>query len=204
MWRFVLQENIRRLETLIPRAHSDTEREKLRRLLEESKEELDELQQASTPAMVQQDTGLKYFAEHAVEEAVETHAAQFSSLQIFDQSRARLIIVAQRNFRARFLHHLSQVRPGDGSACGRCLETGLVAAIEDVNSDPGFEPHRAAALEAGFEAVAASPVPSEPDRLIAVLSIYFSKPRQFSQGELERMARYATKLGEDLEQHLPA
>ncbi|HEY6048968.1 MAG TPA: GAF domain-containing protein [Sphingomicrobium sp.] len=204
MWRFVLRENIRRLETLIARADSEAERRNLQQLLEEAKDELQELEQASTPAAVQQDTGLRYFAEHAVEEAVSAHAAQFSSLQIFDQSRERLIIAAQRNFRAPFLHYLSMMRPGDGSACGRCLETGLTAAIEDVNGDPAFEPHRAAALEAGFRAVGAFPVPSRSQTLIAVLSIYFSKPKHFTLAELEGLGGYAARLGADLEQHLPA
>lgn len=204
MWRFVLRENIRRFETLIPTARSDSERDKLRQLLDDAREELDELEQASTPAVVQRDLAFRFFAEHSVEEAVRLHAAQFGTLQIYDESRERLIVIAQKNFRAPFLYHLSQVKPGDGSACGRCLADGAPVAVEDVCRDAEFEPHRKAALEAGFEAVQASPVPSRAEALIAVLSTYFSAPRRFTPQQLDGMATYAARLGPTLERHLAA
>jgi GAF domain-containing protein len=204
MWRFVLRENIIRFQTLLASERSPEKRGTLRQLLKEAEEELDELEQASTPHLARRDGALRFFAEQCVEQAVRLHAAHFSTLQIYDEARERLIILAQKNFRGPFLLHLSQVRPGDGSACGRCLETGAPAVVEDVKSDVAFEPHRKAALEAGFEAVHASPVPDRSDALIAVLSTYFSRPRRFSDDELTAMARYAARFGPDLERRLAA
>lgn len=204
MWRFVLRENISRFQTLLANEQSAEKRVTLRQLLKEAEEELDELEQASTPLVAQRDDALRFFAENCVEQAVRLHAEQFSTLQIYDQARERLIILAQKNFRAPFLLHLSSVRPGDGSACGRCLETGAPAAVEDVKSNNAFQPHRRAALEAGFEAVHASPVADRSDALIAVLSSYFSRPRRFSECELTTMARYAARIGPDLERRLAA
>lgn len=202
MWRFVLRENISRYRNLLAKEESSTKRDFLRRLLRVTEEELDELEQMSTPALAQRDYALKFFAEHSVEQAVRLHAAQFGTLQIYDEARERLIILAQRNFRPAFLHHLTLVKPGDGSACGSCLKNNAPAAIEDVRRDPAFAPHREAALEAGFEAVKASPVPDRADALIAVLSTYFSRPRRFSENELNDMAQYAARIGPPLEQHL--
>lgn len=199
MWRC---ENIRRYQTLLATEEASTKRDILQRLLKGAEEELEELEQASTPALAQRDNALRLFAEYSVEEAVRLHAAQFSTLQIYDQAREHLIILAQKNFRAPFLLHLSHVRPGDGSACGRCLEKGVPAAVEDVKGDVAFEPHRRAAVEAGFEAVQASPVSDRSGALIAVLSTYFSRPRRFSEDELTAIARYAARIGPDLERRL--
>lgn len=204
MWRFVLRENISRFQTLLAAEQSAEKRDTLRQLLREAEEELDELEQASTPLVAQRDDALSFYAQQCVDQAVRLHAAQFSTLQIYDEAREHLIILAQKNFRAPFLVRLSHVRPSDGSACGRCLESCTPAAVEDVKSDAAFEPHRGAALEAGFESVQASPVPGRSDALIAVLSTYFSRPRRFSEDELNAMARYAARIGPDLEQRLAA
>lgn len=204
MWRFVLRENIRRYETLLAKAELKSERDQLGELLKQAQLELGELEKASTPEMARDDAALKLFAEHCTDEAMKLHGAQFSTLQIFDEQRDTLIILAQRNFRAPFLHHLALMRPGDGSACGRCLAEGRPAAIGDVNSDVAFEPHREAAREAGFESVQACPVLSRSGSLMAVLSTYFSTPQRFSEDELNRIALYAKKIGTGLERHLPA
>lgn len=204
MWRFVLRENIGRFQTLLAAERSAEKRATLRQLLKEAEEELDDLEQASTPLVAQRDDALRFFADQCVEQAVRLHAAQFSTLQIYDEARERLIILAQKNFRAPFLVHLSSVRPGDGSACGQCLENKAPAVVEDVNADHRFEAHRKAALESGFEAVQASPVLDRSNALIAVLSTYFSRPRRFSEDELTAMARYAARIGPDLERRLAA
>ena len=204
MWRFVLRENIRRFQALLAKEEVGLKRNTLLRLLKDAEDELAELEQASTPAVARRDDALRFYAQQSVEQAVQLHAAQFSTLQIYDEAREHLIILAQKNFRAPFLHHLSMMKPGDGSACGSCLEMGAPAAVEDVKSDPAFEPHREPALKAGFEAVQASPVPGRSDALIAVLSTYFSTPRRFSANELNEMAQYAARIGPVLEKRLAA
>lgn len=202
MWRFVLRENIRRFEALLAKASAESDRQRLSRMLQQAEAELEELELASTAERAQLDAVLKSFAEHAVDEALKRNHAQFSTLQIYDDSREHLIILAQRNFRASFLHHLERMRPGDGSACGRCLEDSAPAAISDVSSDEAFRPHLSAALEAGFHAVHASPVPDGSGALIAVLSTYFATPQLFSGEALDKMARFAESIGPGLESRL--
>lgn len=202
MWRFVLKENISRFHALLEQADSNEQRETLLQLLREAELELDELEAASSPEIARRDYRLNSFAQHAVDEAMVLHRAQFASLQIFDEIRDRLIVLAQRNLRATFLHHLAQVRPGDGSACGRCLADDAPAAVEDVNGDPGFEPHRKAASEAGIRAIQSSPVRDRSGKLIAVLSTYFEAPQCFSDDDIYRMTYFADTIGDNLERHL--
>lgn len=202
MWRFVLKENIRRFKDLLGEADSGEQRETLEQLLQEAEVELEELEDASTPEVAKRDALLSYLADRAVDQAMALQGAQFASLQIFDESHAHLIILSQRNLRAKFLHYLAHMKPGDGSACGRCLADGAPAAIGDVNSDPEFEPHREAASEAGFQAVRAFPVRDGSGKLIAVLSTYFETAQRFSDYDLHRITLLTDAIGSDLAAHL--
>lgn len=204
MWRFVLRENIRRFRELVEHAHSDEQRETLRQLIEEAELELRELESASTPQIAALDVSLNFLAVRAVDEAMDLSGAQFGSLQIHDETRTHLIILAQRNLRSKFLHHLAQMQPGDGSACGRCLVDDAPAAIGDVNNDPAFAPHREAAREAGFQAVAAIPVRNTSGQLIAVLSTYFEAPQRFEDEDLSKLTFLAETIGKSLGNHLGA
>lgn len=202
MWRFVLKENIRRFQVLLGQANTDEERQTLQQLLNEAELELDELEEASTSEIAKQDASLNFIAGRAVERAMGLQGSQFASLQIFDESREHLIILAQRNLRAKFLHHLAHIKPGDGSACGRCLAHNEHAAIGDTNEDEGFAPHREAASEAGFQAVSAFPLRDGSGRLIAVLSTYFEAPQQFSDASLSSVTDLANAIGRQIEGHI--
>lgn len=202
MWRFVLSENVRRYQTLVADAGSEAERAKLEQLILDSQLELEDLEQASTPEIARHDEALKFFVERVTDEALKALSAQFSTLQIYDETREHLIILAQKNFRAPFLHHLALMKPGDGSACGRCLADDAPAAVKDVNGDPGFAPHRAAAAEAGFQAVHAAPVRNRSGALIAVLSTYFGAPQQFSGSDLRQIESFAGTIGPNLAKYL--
>ena len=202
MWRFVLEESISRLHTLIEEAESERERETLRRLLQDADGELKALEEAGKPELAARDIALKAFAEHAVNEAMERHGADFTTLQIYDEARESVIVLAQKNFHAAFLQHLSSIKPGDGSALGECLAHDTPIAIEDVNAAAAFEAHREAATEAGFQAVHSSPVRDQSGNLIAVLSTYFRTPQSFSEDDLNRMTHYAYSIGMRLQMHL--
>ncbi|HJP68443.1 MAG TPA: GAF domain-containing protein [Sphingomicrobium sp.] len=183
-------------------ADSDEQRQTLRRLLLEAETELNELEKASTPEIAKNDAWLDLLANRAVDQAMGLSGAQFASLQVFDETREHLIILAQRNLRAKFLHHLSQMKPGDGSACGRCLAEDAPAVVVNVQEDGPFKPHLQAATEAGIHAAAAFPVRDGSAQLIAVLSIYFEAPRSWSDDEMHRMSDFADAAGKNLEGHL--
>jgi hypothetical protein len=113
-----------------------------------------------------------------------------------------LIILAQRNLRAKFLHYLAHMKAGDGSGCGRCLAEDAPVSISDVNNDAAFEPHLEAAIEAGFRAVRAFPVRDASGKMIAVLSTYFDAPQSFAGDDQSRMSVLTSTLGSNLESHL--
>ncbi|MFN3523377.1 MAG: GAF domain-containing protein [Phenylobacterium sp.] len=204
MWRFMLKENIRRFRALIDAEPSTAEREHLQRLLLEAESDLQDLEQASTPDLAHRDAALQMLAEQSIDEAMRLLDAQFGLLQVWNEDLDGLVILAQRNFRPQFLHHFALVRPGDGSVCGRSMADGSAVAVDDVGTDPAFEPHRHVAQDAGFRAVLSLPLKATSDAPIGVLSTHFRSSRRFSDQELGRVASHARSVASAVAPHLHA
>lgn len=128
--------------------------------------------------------------------------AQFGNVQIYDPRSRSLVILAQRNFRKPFLDHFAVVTASDGSPCGRALANRMPTSVEDIETDPAFEPHRQVAREAGFRAVLSAPLVSGADKLIGILSTHFSQPRQFRGEETAAMTAYCASVALALERRL--
>src|SRR6185369_3910342 len=107
-------------------------------------------------------------------------------------------IVAQRGFKQDFLDHFSNVNE-ESAACGRAMAQGGRVIIEDVESDPGFAPHRHIAASAGFRAVQSTPLFSRSDELLGMISSHFRLPHRPSEHELRFIDLYAHLAAEFIE-----
>jgi len=76
---------------------------------------------------------------------------------------------------------------------GTAIQERRVAISQNVQEDPEFEPWREAALERGYQAVAAVPLKYK-DTLYGTLAVYSGRPNAFSEEERELLA----ELGDDL------
>ena len=201
MWRFILGQNIRMFRLMLQAEKSPVKRAILRQQLADAEAELSALNEASTPEIAQRNAALAIFAQHAVEQALTMSDAQFGCLQVHDETLGGLVIVAQKNLRLQFLHYFALVRPGDGTACARCMQNGEQIAIEDINHDLEFEPHRDFAIGEGFQAVVSSPLLSS-GQAVGILSVHFSEPTKFASSMLIRHADHARSIGSVLGNHL--
>ena len=192
MWRFVLRENIRRYRELLADTKSEPERARLQRLLDQAEAELAELEALSTPEPVRQNGELRQIAEQAVNDAMHLLRAQSADLQLFRAETGSLMIVAQRNLPSPFLHHLENVRIGDGSAYARCFETNSTIAVEDLQADPLSAPHLDAARAAGIRSLLSVPLCDSSANPIGVLSVHFVSPHCMSEHDLAR-AKYLVR-----------
>src|SRR4030095_5696020 len=119
--------------------------------------------------------------------AVEVDGAIGGTGQVLSTERRELHIVAQRGFRALFLQHFRVGTAHDGSASGHALLDRRRIVISDINLDPGYAPHRAAATEAGYEAVIATPLIGHAGAVVGVLSVYFARPHHPAVEVLARL-----------------
>jgi DNA-binding CsgD family transcriptional regulator len=141
---------------------------------------------------------LRSLLDEVLHTTIALQNADFGNVQLYDRRRRTLEIVAQRGFRQDFLEHFDCVHEGQ-AACGRALRRGERVVIEDVETDPEFEPHRAIAAAAGFRAMQSTPMFGRGGELLGMLSTHFRRPHRPSERERRLTDLYARKAAEMIE-----
>ena len=137
----------------------------------------------------------------ALDGAITFLAADLGNIQLADPHTNTLRIVAQRGFTNEFLDYFATV-DDDQAACGRAAKTGGQAVLADVNTDPGFTPHRAIAAASGFRAVQSTPLIDKTGRLRGVLSTHFHQPHRPPAHELRIAETYARLVADAIARKL--
>src|SRR3984893_1929161 len=137
--------------------------------------------------------------EEVLDAAIALLEADMGNVQLLDPQSRELQIVAHRGFREDFLEHFRSAGADPSAVCARAAHLGEPAIVEDVQTDPGFAPHRAIAASAGFRAVQSTPVTSRSGELLGVLSTHFRNPHRPSERALRMVELYARQAAEFLE-----
>jgi PAS domain S-box-containing protein len=122
--------------------------------------------------------------------------ADFGNVQLYNPETQALEIVAQRGFGQEFLDYFSSVHE-DSAACA--LQRAERVIIEDVETDPGFAPHRQIAAATGFRAVQSTPLFSRSGEPLGMISTHFRLPHRPSERELGLTDLYARQAAEMIE-----
>jgi PAS domain S-box-containing protein len=149
-------------------------------------------------------TELQQILEEVLDAAIGLHNADFGLIQLCNPKTGGLEVVAQRGFGKEFLEYFRDMRY-DTSACGMTLQRQACVVIEDVETDPGFAPHRAMAAAAGFRAVQSTPFRNRSNKPLGIISTHFRRPHRATEHDLrltDLFARHAaatieSKLAED-------
>ncbi|BCA54507.1 hypothetical protein W02_16470 [Nitrospira sp. KM1] len=143
-------------------------------------------------------TALQPLLQEVLTATMSLQDAHFGNVQLYNPQSRALEIVAQHGFQQDFLQHFASVHE-DCSACGRALHRMQRVIIEDVLTDPDFEPHRPIALSAGFRAVQSTPLFSRNGELLGVISTHFRHVHRPSDRELRITDLYARQAAEMIE-----
>ncbi|HZZ94112.1 MAG TPA: GAF domain-containing protein [Usitatibacter sp.] len=121
-----------------------------------------------------------------LETSVETQEADFGLVWVHDAATGRLVVQASCGFdaEARALFHDVEAGPYGGSA-GNAFASGSRWIIEDIETDPAFEPFLASARKVGFRAVHSTPIVTRAGALLGVISIHYRLPREPLQREMQ-------------------
>ena len=122
---------------------------------------------------------------------IDAQRADFGNIQLYDDTTGTLAIVVHRGFSQEFLDYFAIVDAHDTSACGQALKRSARTIIEDVTTDPSFEPHRAIAAAAGFRAVQSTPLLDRTGAPVGMLSTHFRRHHRPSDWDLYLSDRYA-------------
>jgi PAS domain S-box-containing protein len=142
---------------------------------------------------------IKAGLEDIIDAGIALLGADMGHIQLLNQEKQVLEIVAQRGFGPDFLEHFREVSAADTTASGRCLREKRRIIIEDVETDADFGPHRAAAAAAGYRAVHSRPLLGMNGEIIGVFSTHFRRSHRPSEQELSRFDLYAYQAAEFIE-----
>lgn len=135
--------------------------------------------------------------QEVLQATMEVQNADFGEVRLFNEATQCLEIVAHSGLDEEFLRYFKQVDASDASASGLALTAGERVVIEDVNTNPAYEPHRQIAARAGCRAVQSTPLfDREGNKPLGMLSTLFRNPRRLSERELRLTDLYARQAAD--------
>jgi GAF domain-containing protein len=141
--------------------------------------------------------------EEGLEDALSLLHADRGNVQIVDPVTGSLVLVLQTGFSDEFLEYFAVV-DDDGSACGRTALKHAQTVVGDVNTDPGFAPHREMAAASRYRAVQSTPLVDLTGQLVGVLSTHYPLPYVPPARDLGLMRRLGELIGQAFEASLDA
>jgi len=186
------------VEDINQRKHAEAELLALKEELATELTAMTRLHEFSTRLLAS--TDLDLLLEEVLNATIELQNADFGNVQLYNPQTQALEIVAQRGFQPDFLDYFRSVRD-DGAACGRALRRRERVIIEDVQTDPEFEPHRQMAASAGFRAMQSTPLFSRTGEPLGVFSTHFRQPHRPSERDLRFTDLYIAQATEMIERN---
>jgi PAS domain S-box-containing protein len=141
--------------------------------------------------------------------------AEETRSQVSGDARVALYIVDPDAVRLRFgaaagmsSHYTSavdgfEIRPTN-PACGRVAFTGERVIVEDVMTDPLWEPYRALAQQHNIRACWSFPIRSVADKILGTIAIYYDSPHQPRQEDIDAVELLAQTAALIIERHKAA
>jgi PAS domain S-box-containing protein len=141
--------------------------------------------------------------------------AQEARSQVSGDARVALYVVDPDARRLRFgaaagmsSHYTSavdgfEIRPTN-PACGKVAFTGERILVEDVMTEPLWEPYRALAQQNSIRACWSFPVRSVADKVLGTIAIYYDSPRQPQQEDIDAVELLAKTAALVIERHKAA
>lgn len=136
---------------------------------------------------------------HLLDRAIAMHRTDMGYIHLFKQQSCTLELAVQRGFEPSLFDDFRTVNITDNSPCISVVRTGESIIVEDIETDPTFNSHRARAKAAGYRAVQSTPLTSSRGNLLGVLSTHFRQPRQFLPWEMKLFDMHARHAGNIIE-----
>ncbi|MBI3313930.1 MAG: GAF domain-containing protein [Candidatus Omnitrophica bacterium] len=125
--------------------------------------------------------------------AIDILNADKGNVQVYDENKKTLNIVAHIGFNDEFLSLFQSVGMENGGACVAALKRRERIIVEDTSKDPSFDGLGSTSKRFGFAAVKCTPLFDGNGKFFGILSIHFKKPHRPSAEELDLLDRYLSQ-----------
>lgn len=207
---YVLKGNLTRLAPAVLRAlkdaHVAAERRRaeqeladVRHCLEQELADVRRLHELSTRLLREDD--VESALRQVLRACVDLLGADKGNVQILDEDKAALRIVAHVGFDAQFMDRYAGVPAGRGCVCSAALERGERVIAEDVFVDDRFSEVRTEFGRLGLRACVSTPLLGRDRKVYGMLSGHFVAPRRPSKRELDLLDLYVRQAERVIELH---
>lgn len=127
---------------------------------------------------------------------VDLLGADKGIVNLLDSPRNMLKISAQRGFTDDFVHHFRETQISPHSASGRALASRKAVVVEDVETDPEYEPLVNVARAAGYRAVTSAPLIAADGSPLGLVSTHFESPHRPTEQDMRRLDLYVRQAAD--------
>lgn len=138
---------------------------------------------------------LQPILDETLRTAVAIGGADMGLLSIYDRDEDRIAVSASLGFTEGGVAELERLPPG-ARAARICLGERRRVIVEDIETDPLFEPVRTAAQAAGFRAVHCTPITTRQGEMVGALCTHFRRPHLPTEREM-RLADLCARQAAD-------
>jgi GAF domain-containing protein len=148
------------------------------------------------------ETNFQRTLDDILRQAMKINRAKLGNMQMVNIQKNCLEIVTHRGFSPNFIEHFKIVTPGDGSICGRAMQSRQTVFVGDVTEDKDFFEHLQFAEDAGFRTVISTPLISSQGTTIGVISNHFNLPHRFTKKEVAGFEKFCCEAADTIEEFL--
>jgi len=198
MRRFILRENIRRFEEQL-KTHGDPEqRAYLRAAIDAARGELSGLERIWLKTCPEIGLSLSRGedCQALLDHAVAAHRAAFGSLQIWNENRGHLSLVAQTNFDASFTQRFAVVKPNQGTVYADAFGQRAPVVIADIEEADVKLDLRMWAVKAGIQSIYSFPIIAASEVSVGVYSLHFREPHRMLPADDMLVSTYSYKFAQ--------
>ena len=151
--------------------------------------EMTRLHELNTALVVENDLGA--MLNRVLEACTQLLGTDKGTLQLYEEDKQRLELVARRGFDQAFEDHFKSVDADSSCSCGMALKLRERVVIDDLAAQSALAEYAALMRGYGIYAVQSTPIRSRGNKILGMISTHFDKPHRPSDREMRLLDLYA-------------
>jgi PAS domain S-box-containing protein len=131
--------------------------------------------------------------------SIELLHADKGYVQLYDEKKRVLEMVASVGFNQDFLDHFKIVDANDNHVWGLALKRRARIVAENLSTDPDFKEFTSVTAQYGFRTLQSTPLLGSNRRVFGMLSTHWIQPHRPSERELQLLDLYAQQAARQIE-----
>ncbi|WP_437805144.1 GAF domain-containing protein [Sorangium sp. So ce1078] len=137
--------------------------------------------------------------EATLDATLAMHGTDMGTIQVLDLAAGGLRFAAHRGFDPALIAELPVIDKDFHSPCAAALRVGRRVIVDDLDTEPAFQPHSLTAAQLGYRAAQSTPLMTLRGELQGILTTHFREPRSLDEQQLRLTDLYARQAAHLIE-----